>query len=301
MGTVSVVAPDPDRQQLVARVPVGQKPLGAGVSPDGRTVYAANSAVAGDNTVSVIDAATHQERHRMKVGPAPLGVAVGPDGTRLYVTCAGSGNTPAAVWVVSASTYRPIATIPVKENQLTNSPFGLAASPDGARLYVTSQTATRAGVLLVIDTTADQIVGQVPVGKSPQGVAVSPDSRRIYVANGSSNTVSAIDAASGTVSTVTDLSAPHAVAVSPDGGPVYVTNFLNNTVSAIDAAALTASTVASVEKPEGIAVSPDGTQLFVASSTTNAVAVIDAATHAVTRLTVGATPVGVAVGRALAE
>jgi YVTN family beta-propeller protein len=55
---------------------------------------------------------------------------------------------------------------------------GLAASPDGSRLYVTGEVERS---LFVVDTKTMKVTNKVPVTGRPSAVAVSHDGRRIYV------------------------------------------------------------------------------------------------------------------------
>src|SRR5215469_10516140 len=54
-------------------IPVGARPFGVAVTPDGSKVYVANEA---SNTVSVIDTATNTVTATIPVVPRPVGVAV---------------------------------------------------------------------------------------------------------------------------------------------------------------------------------------------------------------------------------
>jgi YVTN family beta-propeller protein len=49
---------------------------------------------------------------------------------------------------------------------------------------------------VVVDTTTDEIVGSIAVGRRPWAVALSPDGKTLYTANGLSDDVSVIDVAS---------------------------------------------------------------------------------------------------------
>lgn len=94
-------------------------------------------------------------------------------------------------------------------------PFGLALSPDGARLYV-----AEAGInaVAVVDTESFEILGHIPVGWFPSKLAVTPDGGKLIVAN-----------AKGYGS-------------GPNGGPEfdsrtrgsYIGNLMNGFVSVID-------------------------------------------------------------------
>ena len=63
------------------------------VSPDGTTAYIA---IAGSNSVSVMDTATNTVTATIAVGSGPHGVAVSPDGTTAY-TANHSGNSVSVI------------------------------------------------------------------------------------------------------------------------------------------------------------------------------------------------------------
>ena len=103
-------------------------------------------------------------------------------------------------------------------------PIGVAATPDGARVYVTNNGASSVSV---VDTATRSVVATIPDLASAQGVAITPDGSRAYVTHfffGS--TVSVIDTATNAVtgSPITVGSGPTAVAFTPDGTRAYVTN-----------------------------------------------------------------------------
>jgi YVTN family beta-propeller protein len=67
-GSVAIV--DAGRGEVVATVPVGKRPRGLRLSPDGRTLYVACGP---DGDLAVIDAARGKVRARVKVGGSPWG------------------------------------------------------------------------------------------------------------------------------------------------------------------------------------------------------------------------------------
>ena len=62
-----------DTLALVTLIPVGQRPWGIAISPDGRKLYTANGL---SNDVSVIDTSTNKVIATIKVGDGPWGIAV---------------------------------------------------------------------------------------------------------------------------------------------------------------------------------------------------------------------------------
>ena len=203
--------------------------------------------------------------------------------------CASSSCTDGTVLVINTATNAVAATSPVG-----NYPIGVAASPDGSRVYVANDSSN---TVSVIDTATNAVAATIPVGNAPIGVAVSPDGSRVYVAN-ENDTVSVIDTANDTVTaTITVGNVPYGVAVNPDGSRVYVANNGSNTVSVINTATNAVTATIPVGKaPDGVAVSPDGSRVYVTNQVSNTVSVIDTASGLVTAtIPVGNTPIGVAV------
>jgi YVTN family beta-propeller protein len=134
------------------------------------------------------------------------------------------------VTVLDAATNKVTTTIPVAPT--TNAP-GLAASPDGRRVYVTNEIS---GNVPVIDTATDKVIATIPVADSTSA-AVSPDGTKVYIQN-RGNHVAVVNAATNTVITGTGFinGGLFGVSVTPDGRKVFVANFDGNTVSVIDTA-----------------------------------------------------------------
>jgi len=64
-----------------------------------------------------------------------------------------------------------------------NNPSGVAATPDGSKVYVANSNSNDDSVS-VIDVATNMVIGSpIMVGADPQGVAVTPDGRAVYVAN----------------------------------------------------------------------------------------------------------------------
>jgi len=179
---------------------------------------------AGSNTVSVIDTRSNRViGSPIPVGDVPIGVAVAPGGRKVYV----ANNGTDTISVIDTAANIVIATIAVGPN-----PFGVAVSPDSSKVYVANSGTCGScttppapfppDTVSVIDASTNTVIGSaIPVGSIPLGLAVTPDGRKVYVANFNGNTVSVIDTATTTVTSI-PLSEPHDVAVSPDGSKVYV-------------------------------------------------------------------------------
>ncbi len=181
-------------------------------------------------------------------------------------------------------------------------PWGITVSPDGSKVYVTSNDSN---TVSVIDTAAKKVTATINVGNKPSGIAVTPDGTKVYVANSLDNTTSVIDTATNTVTTTVPVdSFPTGVAVTPDGTKVYVTSATytenstyNSTVSVIDT--ITNTVAASVPvgtASKGVAITPDGKKAYVANSFDNTISVIDTGSNTViATVSVGTEPWGITV------
>ena len=204
-----------------------------------------------------------------------------------------SNEVDNAVTVIDTSTNLVTATIPVGVR-----PFGVAASPNGMRVYVANSDQGPGGnSVSVIGTTTAGVIATVPMSGATAAV-VTPNSARVYVTASHSDSVSVIDASTNTVTaTVSVGDFPFGIAVTPDGSRVYVANLSGNSVSVIDTGTNTVTATVPVGKVvDGIVVTPDGSRAYVANENTGTVSVINTATNTVSAtIPVGAFPVGVAV------
>ena len=117
--------------------------------------------------------------------------------------------------------------------------------------------------------TAKSSLGAVST-KAVRSVAITgtPWAQVAYVANSGDNTVSEVNAATGTIWAVIPVgSGPFGVAVSPDGSKAYVTNQVSNNVTPITLATNTPGTAIAVGAiPRGVAFSPDGAKVYVTNA-----------------------------------
>jgi len=137
-----------------------------------------------DNTVSVIDGASHKIAATVRVGVSPAQMAVSPDRKSIYIANTGS-NT---VSVLNTDNNSVAKTIALPRG---SRPIGVALSPSGRYLYTADGGSNRVSVL---DTRAGRVVVSVRVGTQPLGVAVAPNGKTVYSANSGSGDVSVIDA-----------------------------------------------------------------------------------------------------------
>lgn len=269
---------------VTATVPVGDRPDGLALTPDGAEVIVANH---NDDTISVIQTLTNTVSNTiLSTGSAPSSVSITPDGTQAYV----SNFFGASVTAIDISTNTVNATIPVGLN-----PTVISIMPNGTQAFVPNSVDT---TVSVIDPATNLVIATPIVGTAPNAIGITPDETKAYVVNIGSGNVSVIDTATDLVITTILVGAsPSAIAITPDGTEAYVTNEGDGNVSVIDTATdLVVDTISVGASPVCLIITPDGTRVYVVNSNDGTVSVIDVASHSVTdTITVGGGPVSIAI------
>jgi autotransporter-associated beta strand protein/YVTN family beta-propeller protein len=248
-------------------IPVGIRPVTAGIQGDQSLVYVTNFS---GNNVSVINTASNAVIALIPVGNSPWGLNVTPDGKNVYVANS-NDNTVTPINVATNTAGAPIA--------VGTRPKGVTVTPDGKTVYVANANSNNVTPINVATNTAG---APIAVGFSPFAVTVTPDGKTAYVSNFGSNTVTPINVATNTAGTSIPVgSGPIGIAVTPDGKTVYVANFNDNTVTPINVTTNTAGAPIPVGTTPlvGVAVSPDGKTVYVASQNGNTVTPITVATN----------------------
>ncbi len=222
-------------------------------------------------------------------GPASASsnsVTPGLPGAYAYVATGGSDAA-----VINLANNAVVATIP-----LVSSQTGVAASPDGSRVYLVSQGTDE---VTVINTQTHSVVARIPVPNRPWSAVVSPDSQLIYVTQSSGNAISVISAATNTViSTIPNIQSGYGIAITPDGRRLYVAPAGGSFVYTVNTSTYATDTVPVGNYPVAVAVSPDGTRVYVTALIGNNVTVIQNTTAGplvIATIPVGSTPHGVTV------
>src|SRR2546426_1498934 len=170
-------------------------------------------------------------------------------------------------------------------------PHGLVVTPDGRKVYVSSDGAS---TVSVIDTAADRVVASIDVAANPHGLSVSGDGSRVLVLGWGSNRALVIDTATDRVIGEVPVAQPHNGALSRDGRTAWVASQQQG-ASALVRLDLTiwkeVARVALDKTPRGLELSPDGRRVFFTRAGVNAIQVLDTATNRIaTQILVGASP-----------
>lgn len=306
-GDLTVI--DAATQSVIATAPLGKRPRGIQLSPDGKSLYVALSgsppAPPGvdpktlpppDRTadgIGEVDADTYRIKRIIHAGADPEQVAVSNDGTRLYV----ANEDTAQVSVVDLQSGNIVAAVKVGEE-----PEGVAIRPDGRFVYVTSEGDN---AVFAIDTATNMVVNRIEVGHRPRAVAFLPDSSRAFVTLENDGAIAVVDSAAHKFLRLIQLKGqgntpqprPMGIAVPRDGSTIYVTTGSFGSLFFVDPAKdLGDLSMAVGQRPWGIGLVPDGKTAYTANGPSNDVSVVDLEKREVVKkIKAGERPWGIAV------
>jgi YVTN family beta-propeller protein len=192
-----------------------------------------------------------------------------------------------AVAVVDTAQNKVLGTIAVPKG-----PHGLVVTPDGRKVYVSSDGAS---TVSVIDTaTDDRVVASIDVGPNPHGLALSGDGSRVLVSGWGSNRALIIDTVTDRVIGEVPVAQPHNGTLSRDGRTGWVASQQQGATALVRLDLTAWKDVARVpldKTPRGLELSPDGRRVLFTLAGVNSIQVLDTATNRiVTQIPVGASP-----------
>jgi len=289
-NTLAII--DPQKFDILARIPTGEGPHEVIVSADGKTAFVANYGTQQTlgSSLSVIDLVTRKETKRVDLGALRRPHGIVEAGGKIYFTC---------------EVNRLVARFDPATNSVDwimgtgqNATHMLVISPDQKKIYtanIASDTVT--AMEFAAAPPAQSKITHIPVGKQPEGIALSPDVRELWVGHNGDGKVSIIDTATNIVKeTVQVGEVPIRVKFTPDGKRVLISDPKSGDLIVFDAATRKqVKRIAVGETPVGILITPDGKRAFVATMQANRVAVINLEDLTVThRIEPGKGPDGLA-------
>ncbi len=235
---------------------------GVAVGPDGRTAVATTRYGLAAVDLAALEAGTAKARS-LRIGAAPDAnqIVFAHDGAHVFFTVQRYAELGVAS-VAPGDAVNPPTLDVVAHVPLDRSPGGIALSPDGELLYVTSETDA-------VDGKATPGFGDPRLGREKCASNLGPSGVLSVIAADKA----VADPAHAVSAKIAAGCAPTRVALSPDGNTAWVTVRGENRVVAFDTAkvrddpahALLAS-LAVGDVPVGLALSLDGNTVLVANS-----------------------------------
>jgi len=258
---------------IINNIPLPADSLSAIITPDGITIYAADSDLANVNVIDVATSAIVANIPTPVAGVGSFDNIVSPDGMRVYISNINSGY----VTVIDTATNTVVADVFVAPG------LGpLSITPDGTTVYVSNFLL---GNVTTIDTATNTVGVSVLTGATPGMIAITPDGTTAYVANSGSDTISIIDVATNIVINTIVFpagSGPYGSFILPNSQAMYVANIRNATVSVVD---ITTNAIVDTipflpgSRPFWVVATPDSKSIYVINESTDDVTPIDVATN----------------------
>jgi YVTN family beta-propeller protein len=291
--------------EVVANMPVGKRPRGIHVAPDGKSIFVAMSgspkcppwmADADCNKqtpdkakdgIAQVDIVGKKIMRILPAGSDPEQFDISADGKKLYVANEDVGKS--SIIDVDAGKI-------ISETEVGKEPEGVRLSPDNNLCYITSEEEQSIAVL----KNTGELVAKIKVGLRPRGIVFTKDGKKAFVSGEADASISVIDVATNQVTTTFRLptgAMPVGVVLSPNEKSLYVANGRGKTVSEIDVAnGQVLHTVEVGKRPWGIGITSDGKFLYTANGPSNDVSVIDTKNFTVVKtIPVGKGAWGVAI------
>jgi YVTN family beta-propeller protein len=149
-------------------------------------------------------------------------------------------------------------------NETYVSPYNLAVSEDGNRLYIIGQESNE---LVVVDPETDRILEKIEVGERPHSVVLSNDGDFAYVSNQWADNIYKIDLNAYRISdTLRGGAGPAGLAIDPEDNYLYCVNSYSSDISIFDLNTLQEKRrLKAGNNPVSAALTPDGSEIYVSS------------------------------------
>jgi YVTN family beta-propeller protein len=300
-GNLTII--DATSRQAIATVPLGKRPRGIRLAPDGKTLYIAlsGSPIAPPGVdesklpppdrsadgIGVFDISQMKLAKVIHAGTDPEQLAISNDGTRIYV----ANEDAAMASVVDVATGNILHKV-----EVGGEPEGVDLHPSGNVVYVTSEEDNE---VFAIDANKATVISRFKTCARPRSTGFLPDGSKAYISCETANAVQVVDATAhkpiATIKMANDTLRPMGVVVPGDGSRVIVSTGRGRHVVVIDPKTDEVKTSVEVgERPWGIALSNDGKTLYTANGPSNDVTIVDIDSGKIlTRVTAGDSPWGV--------
>ncbi len=271
-GLVRPIPPATDKPGQL--IPVGNGKLMA-ITPDGMTIYVGDDYVSQEEpkpAVVPVSTVTDTAGRPIQLEQVPSQILITPNGKTAYVLGLSAG--PAEIIPIATATNSPEKAI--KVGTTAGGPNGMAMTPDGQTIYVTSWNNSGDGPSYVIPiATATNTPGK-PIkfqNADVSQIVMSPDGKTAYAIGQSKTETEIIPIATATNTPGQAVSAgpaANAMAITPDGQILYLNKYAAHSgPSGVTPFATATGTTGKLIKIDGfvyaVAVTPDSKTAYVSS------------------------------------
>ena len=314
LGTITAGPLQAQDFSVIKTIDVDTPPFGITPSPDGRTMWVANSggvpAQGGppnSNTITIIDIGLlEKQAEKITVGKFPEDIVFNNSGRYAVVTNSADGT----VVIIEAASRKVVQTLSIAPAGLGH-PFGVIFNRNNSKIFVTTAGSYDKAVAVLDSRNMNQVrlAGTLPVPGYPGRPLLMKDNRLLVPASPSqigTAQLFVIDSDSAKIKRElhmpTDKAFANDIAVSSDGRFAYISLFAftggHGGVWVIDLKNFKTVTVIDTgdQSVFGMGITPDGKFIFATNFFQNQVAVIDPKTNKViATIPVGRRPNKVAV------
>ena len=203
MAVVEVIDLRLHEQEIVAQIPVGPKPKGLALHPNGTRLYVVHFLTGNVSVIDPRDNTFIQEIQGRSDDNMVQRIVIHPSNGRAYIPNIRS-NSDIQNLFFKTTVFPVVSVLDLGLNsydllkrmemavivRAQNMPFDVAFSPDGQRMYVASMGSAD---LSVLDVETRVVMKYMNVGEGPRGVVVTPDDKKVYVTNWLTEDVSVIE------------------------------------------------------------------------------------------------------------
>jgi len=223
-----------------------------------------------DDSLSVVSSDGYHEVSRVHIGRGPHHLIVSPDGRTLIIAMSGSNELVLIDRTTGIETKRIEAS----------DPYQIGFSPDGKWFVAASLRLDRVDIY---DAGNYQLVHRLPAATMPSHIAFARDSSTVFVTLQGTNSLIAIDVASGKPIWTVPVGPTPAGVITRPGGTLLVGVMGADYIAEVDPK--DGSVIRKVHTGSGahnFLASPDGKTLYVTNRVAGTISVLDAATLEVT-------------------
>ncbi len=203
------------------RLKVGGKLTSLALTPDGKTLVAADAAT---NRLVFVSVEARKVLGAVEVGKGPGPIVILPDGNKTFVADTEEEKVSAA----DVASQQILSHI-----EISSKPTALLLKPDGGELFVLS---AEGGIATIVDAFHDNVEQTFPTGQGTAAAVIRRDQSVLYLANAGDGSVTSLDVENRVVLNSTHVGTePRTLALTPDERFLVVADYAASSLAVLRA------------------------------------------------------------------